>query len=64
MIEMDERGQATLEFLVVTVAFLAIIVAMGAIAGSISDGLLVDQASENAPYVIEHLEGLTYALMF
>lgn len=39
-----ERGQATVEFAVVTAGFLAATIALGALWHAIGDGLLVDHA--------------------
>lgn len=61
---MDEKGQSTLEFLVVTLAFLAVVIGMGAITDAMAGGLMVDKASENAAYVIDDADGLSYVLMF
>ena len=41
---MSERGQATVEFAVITAGFLAMMLALSAVWHAIGDGLLVDHA--------------------
>ena len=48
----SEGGQATVEFLIVAVAFLAITLGLAAIAAYLSDGALVREAVDNAANTI------------
>ncbi|MGI6216158.1 MAG: TadE/TadG family type IV pilus assembly protein [Coriobacteriales bacterium] len=48
-----DSGQATVEFLVVMAAFLAMVMAIGTLSGRLGDGMLVQNASENAAYSVE-----------
>lgn len=47
---MGERGQGTVEFAVVTAAFMAIVVAFGALWGALGSGLFVDHALASASH--------------
>ena len=62
---MNERGQATLEFLVISVAFIVITVVLALLTNAISDGALVQPVTQNAPYSLEPSnEQVGYALLF
>lgn len=49
----DERGQATVEFVVLAVALMAVATGLSVLANAVSQGGLVDSASRNAAYSIE-----------
>ena len=46
----DNKGQATVEYLIVGLALLAIIIALGAIAGRLQEGLFVAHAIKSASH--------------
>lgn len=50
---MCERGQSTVEFVVVTAAFLAVIVACGALWRSFDSGLFVEHALASASHHVQ-----------
>ena len=60
----DERGQATVEFAVVTAAFLAATVALGVIWHAIGDGLLVDHAAAVASHHVQSVAPATIVDIF
>ncbi|EFV32714.1 hypothetical protein K9U16_13340 [Eggerthella lenta] len=49
----DERGQGTVEFALVTAAFLAAVVALGALWRSLEAGMFVDHALMSASHHIQ-----------
>ena len=60
-----ELGQSTLEFVVVTAAFLVIVIALAAVARMLTDGVAIDAAENRQPYAIELSEDAArYILMF
>ena len=46
------KGQATVEYLIVGLALLAIILALGALAGRLQEGLFVEHAIDSASHAI------------
>jgi Flp pilus assembly pilin Flp len=50
---MDNRGQATAEYLIVGLILLVMILALGALAGRVQEGLFVQYATDNASHSVE-----------
>lgn len=61
---LDERGQATVEYLLAGIALLATIVALGALWRFASDGRLTLLADDAASHAIAAVGGVADALMF
>ncbi len=59
----DDMGQATVEFVVVAIVFIAIVIGIGAIATKISEGLIVDSAMQNAPNTVDS-KAFKYVIMY
>ena len=53
-IRLDERGQATTEYLIVAGALLVVIVALATLAGRLQDGLFVEHAINSASHAFGH----------
>jgi len=50
----DNRGQATVEYLIVALAFLVIFVVLAALAGRLQGGMFVDHAINSASHAFGH----------
>ena len=59
----DDLGQATVEFVVVAVAFIAIVIGIGAIATKLSEGLIIENAMQNAPNMVDS-KAFKYFIMY
>ena len=57
----DNRGQATVEYAIVFVAFLALVVALGALWDVLSGALVVQHALQSASH---HLSGVAPGVIF
>ncbi len=53
----DQKGQATVEFALVTCALLAIVIGLGAIWHAVSEGLLIDHALMAASHHVQAAAG-------
>lgn len=63
--EKQDSGQATLEFMIVTLVFMAIVVGMWSISQAIFDSILIEPTSENQSHSIEvSKDALRYVLLF
>lgn len=61
----DESGQSTLEYALVMIAFLSVLLGLGALVRAFSNGFGVEAASDSAPYCIGiESEANGYALVF
>ena len=60
----EESGQATVEFALVTAAFLVVTVALAAVWHAIGDGLLVEHAAAVASHHIQAVAPATVADIF
>lgn len=60
----DEKGQSTVEFAVVTVAFLAVTAALSALWHALADGVFVEHALAVASHHIQAVAPTTIADIF
>ncbi|MDR2586659.1 MAG: hypothetical protein LBC23_00175 [Coriobacteriales bacterium] len=50
MLPLNTKGQATVEYLIVGLALLAVVLALGVLAGRVQEGLFVKHAVESASH--------------
>ncbi|MGI6221259.1 MAG: TadE/TadG family type IV pilus assembly protein [Coriobacteriales bacterium] len=61
----DDSGQATVEFVIVAVAFLAVSLGLGVLGHAIGKGVAVDAANEHGAYSIDaSKEAVRYVSLF
>ena len=54
VLKSDSRGQATVEYLIVALAFLVIFIVLAALAGRLQGGMFVDHAINSASHAFGH----------
>jgi len=54
VIRLGNKGQATVEYLIVGIALLSMVLALGALAGRLQDGLFVQHAIDSASHAAGH----------